>query len=99
MRNCCLASFMAFLLVFDISAQDVSAQQVERFRGSDATGVSADDPRLPDEWTTEQNVRWKVTVPGWGWSSPIVSGHRVFVTSVVNDEEYEETITLNYLKK
>ena len=90
MRNCCLASFMAFLVVFDISAQDVSAQQVERFRGSDATGVSADDPRLPDEWTTEQNVRWKATVPGWGWSSPIVSGNRVFVTSVVNDEEYEE---------
>ncbi|MDG2381552.1 MAG: PQQ-binding-like beta-propeller repeat protein [Pirellulaceae bacterium] len=65
-------------------------QVVQRFRGPDATGVVADDPRLPDTWSSEENVKWKTTIPGWGWSSPIVFGNRVFVTSVVNDEDYEK---------
>ncbi len=58
-----------------------------RFRGTDATGVVADDPRLPSQWTTSENVAWSVDVPGQGWGSPIVVGNRVFVSSVVADEE------------
>ena len=36
-----------------------------------------------------ENIKWVADVPGWGWSGPIVWGKRVFVTSVVSDEEYE----------
>lgn len=54
-----------------------------RFRGADATGV-ADDPRLPETWSVTENVVWKTDVPGLGWSSPIVWGDRIFVTSVVS---------------
>ena len=53
-----------------------------RFRGALANGVAADDSRLPDTWDQEQNVLWKVTIPGWGWGSPIVWGDRVFVSAV-----------------
>ena len=48
-----------------------------QFRGSDARGV-ADHPGLPNRWSTNENVAWKVEVPGRGWSSPIVWGDRVF---------------------
>jgi outer membrane protein assembly factor BamB len=58
-----------------------------RFRGSDATGVVENDPRLPSQWNTTDNVAWSVDVPGQGWGSPIVVGNRVFVSSVVADEE------------
>ncbi len=61
-----------------------------RFRGADATGVVADDPRLPDTWDQKTNVRWKATIPGWGWGSPIVWGDRVFVSAVHADNEYEK---------
>ncbi len=43
-----------------------------------------DDPALPDKWSATENVIWKVDVPGSGWSSPIVWGNQVFVTSVVS---------------
>ncbi|MHC4405251.1 MAG: outer membrane protein assembly factor BamB family protein [Planctomycetota bacterium] len=60
------------------------------FRGPTAMGVVDDDPRLPDRWSKTENVRWVTDVPGWGWSSPIVSGNRVFLTAVVNEKEYEK---------
>lgn len=58
-----------------------------RFRGPNADGVAPDNARLPTTWTTTDNVKWVADVPGWGWSCPIVSGNRVFLTSVVGDEE------------
>ena len=59
-----------------------------QFRGSGALGV-ADNPDLPDRWGTNQNVAWKIEVPGRGWSAPIVWGERVFVTTVASEEEME----------
>ena len=49
----------------------------------------ADDPQLPETWSATENVAWKAPVPGLGWSSPIVWGDRVFLTSVVAEDEYE----------
>ena len=60
-----------------------------QFRGPDGTGVVADDPALPETWSATDNVAWKTPIPGLGWSSPIVWGDRVFVTTVVADEDYE----------
>ncbi len=60
-----------------------------RFRGADATGVAADDPRLPDTWDQETNVRWTADIPGRGWGSPIIWGDRVFISAVHSDDEYE----------
>ncbi len=54
-----------------------------QFRGPGSTGV-VDDPALPDNWSTTENVAWKVEIPGIGWSSPIVWGDTIFLTSVVN---------------
>jgi outer membrane protein assembly factor BamB len=49
----------------------------------------ADNPDLPDRWSTNENVAWKIEVPGRGWSSPIVWGERVFLTTVASDGEVE----------
>jgi outer membrane protein assembly factor BamB len=54
-----------------------------RFRGH-AGGVAADDPRLPDTWSRTENVVWSLDIPGRSWSSPIVWGDRVFVTTAIN---------------
>ena len=53
-----------------------------QFRGR-SSGVAADNPGLPDTWSQTENVVWSVEVPGSGWSSPIVWGNTVFVTSVI----------------
>ena len=59
-----------------------------QFRGPGSLGVS-ENPNLPDRWSTNENVAWMAEVPGRGWSSPIVWGERVFVTTVVNDAPAE----------
>ncbi len=56
-----------------------------RFRGPNADGVAADDPRLPDTWSKTENVKWVVDVAGRGCSGPVVWGDKVFVTSVISD--------------
>jgi len=60
------------------------------FRGPGARGVAADDPRLPSRWSTTRNVRWKVDLDGRGWSSPIVVGGRVILTSALSSTPLEE---------
>ena len=64
----------------------VSGQDWPQFRGRDA-GVAADDSKLPTVWGAGKNVVWSTGIPGVGWSSPIVSGDHVFVTSVVGEAE------------
>src|SRR5437762_12343051 len=54
-----------------------------QFRGPQSTGV-AEDPALPDTWSTTRNVVWKAGIPGSGWSSPVVWGDRIFLTSVIS---------------
>jgi len=45
---------------------------------------------LPEVWGKEKNVQWVTNIPGGGWSSPIVWGDRVFVTSVYSGEEQDK---------
>ena len=89
--------FMAVVGQFVFASLLWSQENCPRFRGVDGTGVAANDARLPDQWDQEQNVAWKVDVPGSGCSSPIVWGDRVFVTSVVGDEKNIEPKTGLYL--
>jgi outer membrane protein assembly factor BamB len=60
-----------------------------QFRGPQSSGV-AEDATLPDTWSATENVVWKADIPGTGWSSPIVWGDNIFVTSVVSTLEGEK---------
>ncbi|PYT32873.1 MAG: serine/threonine protein kinase [Acidobacteria bacterium] len=60
-----------------------AADQWPQFRGPQSTGV-ADDPALPETWSATRNIVWKKEIPGSGWSSPVVWGDRIFLTSVVS---------------
>lgn len=58
------------------------------FRGAGARGVGESE-RLPLEWGPGTNVAWRVPIPGRGWSSPVVWGRRVFLTTAVSEGELE----------
>lgn len=61
-----------------------------QFRGPNADGV-ADGRNLPIHWSHSKqtkktkNIVWSAELPGWGNSSPVVHGDRVFVTSHVKE--------------
>lgn len=56
-----------------------------QFRGPG--GGAQIDGKLPTEWAADKNVQWKIALPGFGWSSPVVWGDKVFVTTAVTDNQ------------
>lgn len=76
-----------------VGARPEAGRAVEnwpQFRGPGARGVAANHARLPAQWSTTDNVRWKRELPGRGWSSPITWGNRVFLTSAVTTNPLED---------
>jgi len=59
------------------------------FRGHDMNGVAA-TAKIPERWTTKENVKWSVPIAGHGWSSPIVWGDTVFVTSAISSKPFKQ---------
>lgn len=51
------------------------------WRGPSHTGV-APGP-VPLTFTDTQNVRWKTEIPGRGFSTPVVAGNRLFLTTAI----------------
>ena len=45
---------------------------------------------MPDSWAADKNIAWQIDLPGRGWSSPIVWGDRIFVTTVETDAKIPE---------
>ncbi len=86
-RSTLTAGIVAIALVGAVSAAGKN-DNWPQFRGPSA-GVAADDPALPESWNTTDNVVWKSEVPGIGWSSPVVWGDHVFISSVINTGQLE----------
>ncbi len=59
-----------------------------QFRGPNAAGIGL-DARLPARWSATENVEWKTDLAGRSWSSPVIWGNRVFLTTVVTTGESE----------
>src|SRR5215813_1038351 len=59
------------------------------FRGHDMNGVAA-TAKIPERWTTKEHVKWSVPIAGHGWSSPIVWGDTVFVTSAISSKPFKQ---------
>ena len=72
---------LAILIAFSILPAAFAEDGWTQFRGA-AAGV-AEDKNLPDTWSATENVVWKVDIPGRGWSSPVVAGDRIYLTSVI----------------
>jgi outer membrane protein assembly factor BamB len=51
-----------------------------QFRGPDGQGHSNEEG-VPIQWTEEKNIAWKSAVPGQGWSSPVIAGNQIWMTS------------------
>jgi outer membrane protein assembly factor BamB len=72
---------IALLLVL-LASSGASAQEWPQFRGPTGQGHSS-DRGLPVTWSEKQNIAWKVPVAGAGWSSPVVAGGRVWMTTAL----------------
>src|SRR5262245_59355714 len=73
---------LAVSTVYSTAQSDETRRQWPQWRGPLATGVAPDaDPPL--EWRETKNVKWKVKVPGFGTSTPVVWGDKVIILTAV----------------
>ena len=68
-------------------AATLHAEDWPQFRGVNGDGIST-ERGLPSEWGADvdgkqQNVAWKLEIPGKGWSSPVLYRGRLYLTSAV----------------
>lgn len=57
----------------------LAAENWPEWRGPGGVGITA-ETNLPLHWSATQNVKWKVSLPEAGNSTPVVWGGKVFVT-------------------
>jgi outer membrane protein assembly factor BamB len=81
-------------LVLSVSTVPIASGPTDwpQFRGLAGGGV-ADQSRLPTKWSTTEGVAWVADLPGRAWSSPIVWGGRVYVTTAVSKGDFKEPST------
>lgn len=72
------------LILLAVFTQTTKAEDWVRFRGPDGLGIS-NDKKIPTKWGDSENLKWKLEMPGKGFSSPIVVGDKVFVTSYTGE--------------
>ena len=80
-----------FVLPFLCLAASVNPDWPQ-FRGPDANPVSVNS-KLADRWSKTENIEWSAVIPGRGWSSPIVTGNSVFLTTAVTEGESKKPQT------
>jgi outer membrane protein assembly factor BamB len=80
-RSVLRCAFLCFSLTA-AAAPAATAQDWPEFRGPAGQGHSAEQG-LPLEWSESRNIIWKTPVPGSGWSSPVIAGGRVWMTTAV----------------
>lgn len=72
----------------------LTASDWPQFRGPTGQGQS-DEHGLPLNWSETTNVRWKTAIPGRGWSSPVVQGDRIWLTTATEDGKSLRAISVD----
>jgi outer membrane protein assembly factor BamB len=91
-RACLIAALLASATL------PLGAEDWPQFRGPTGQGHSSEQG-LPLEWGETRNIAWKTPLNGSGWSSPVVAGGRVWLTSAldVNDGKRRREVSLRAL--
>jgi len=71
------------MVLLVLTASGALAEDWPCFRGPGRQGISLEKD-VPTQWSATSNIQWKTPLPGEGWSSPIVSGDCVFVTTATD---------------
>lgn len=89
-----LSLILSALFVVSISA-GYAQDHWTHFRGSNLDGISSDS-LVPVTWNDSTNIAWKSEIRGRGWSSPVVSGNQVWLTTATSDGKEMSGICLDF---
>jgi len=85
-------------IILALTALTCTAQaDWKQWRGP--TGQGHANAKLPTEWSETKNVKWRTPVPGKGWSSPVIEGNQIWMTTafetLASKEETAERLKKN----
>jgi outer membrane protein assembly factor BamB len=69
---CVIAAFVV------LAVSQTAAEHWPQWRGPQLNGISG-EKNLPVKWSTTENVTWKLAMPAWSGSTPIVWGDHLFL--------------------
>ena len=85
------AARILFVLLLVTTTKNVWAEDWPQFRGPTGQGHAiAKD--VPLRWSESENIAWKVPIVGRGWSSPVVLGDQVWLTTAIETEASPEEV-------
>jgi outer membrane protein assembly factor BamB len=76
-----LILFVVLSFAVPVNAQSTNASHWPQWRGPDLNGMARSD--APTKWSDTENIKWKAVIPGRGFSTPVVWGDRIFLTTAV----------------
>jgi outer membrane protein assembly factor BamB len=82
------------LIVATLLLNSAQASDWPQFRGPTGDGISTAS-NVPLEWSASDHVAWKESIPGVGWSSPVLSNGKLYLTTAVT--KADDTTTLQVL--
>ena len=75
----------SLVVIVLFSLTTVNAENWPQWRGPNLNGVSG-EKNLPVKWTTEENVAWKLAMPGRSGATPIIWRDRIFLNVADGDD-------------
>ncbi|MGH9383020.1 MAG: PQQ-binding-like beta-propeller repeat protein [Vicinamibacterales bacterium] len=79
-------AWFAIAILVCLSSRLEPAQDWPQFRGPGGQGHSS-ETGLVNAFSETKNVVWKTPVPGLGWSSPVVTAGKVWLTAATGDRD------------
>ncbi len=76
--------FLSALVVSWSAPSALADESWTQFRGPTGQGIST-ATNLPTQWSEEKNIAWKTPIPGRGWSSPVVLGNQIWMTTATDE--------------
>jgi outer membrane protein assembly factor BamB len=76
---------LVLTLALVLTAPPVPADTWPGFRGDGSGHTAARD--LPLTWSSKENIAWRVPLPGYGQSSPVVWNEHVYLTAIDGPEK------------
>lgn len=74
----------AFVAALFVAPAPRAEENWPEFRGPTGQGLS-DATGLPLKWSESEHVKWKTAIHGKAWSSPVIFGNQVWITTATED--------------
>src|SRR5215218_3625580 len=89
MKHFALVAVLFLSVAAAIHAQEPNRETLENWpnwRGPDNDGT-APVGNPPTEWSEDNNIRWKIEVPGLGNATPIIWKNQIFVLTAIETDK------------